>query len=1509
MLRLHRSRPARPSTKVEFGFSDFRAVRVPKGWDRLFISVVSAGTGKTLAKLSKAAVKNGICQWTETLQESMPVSMNESSKEFEDCVVKIVVATGMARSGVLGEAAVNMTNYMDSSDVVPISLPLKKCNFGTVLQVKIQRLTPSTKLRDDKVSDKSSGTENSNLGLDSAEGDVNSEGSEGSLRRKALGSTSRAQELFNQESSHSFCSPEVTPGIDERSPIVDDDDDSLARDPMNSDQQSFVSQSESADSTTSVSVDRRDIMMQQMTLPSSSKSLLQAAEDTILELRAESKMWERTAQKLMLDLEMLRTELSDESKNRADLDVQLSAANTELDSLKRQVERLRQSLEQLPALDDLESRNGGSARIVKELEEEIRFQKESNADLAMQLSRSQESNIELVAVLQELEETAEKQKLEIENHRMMQTKFSEMENDMLRNEMENKSLQIQLQEIRESEGELRSRLQELEQAPKNERTMMKHKSDLKEITKEANDMVEERVSEEKTNESVENLNREIETLREKVRELEEDCNELTEENLNLLIKLKEAASASPQGGAPVEFSFNDYGERALSESADSNESADNHEEEAARGHETMDKVIKKDARNDAAIENGQGMWTELEEKLHLKDQEINHLTECKFKLEAMVSELEKEKMKMRENLDIMRREGEITARCLQEMQNDMAALSKSVHFHVSANRSLERRSSELEAGKAELEGHLVELRDEKERMHLRLLEAESKMEQISDEKASSEAELKELKGQGSRLEDEISGLVHELIKVEEERKLELIEMQNNMEELRNNVDSHVSANDRLERRSIELEAEKTKFQEQATKLQEEVQCLRHHSTELESEIIHLSLKKDSDQMELQRLETRCLDLENEILRLNDELDKHDEDWRGELLEMQKEMTELSNSIDTHVSVYKTMEKRYSELEAAKAKLEQRVVGLEGDKECLHFQLSGLERETGRLSDEKLSSQIQLQELKKKCSSLEDDLSRLNAELDKTNEEQNQEQLASRIQLNEALEECDSLRNSKLGLELAVERLVEGQRSLEKLNNDLRRQKQDLHNQCLQLEEELEQLRGSYDGQATKIEEMEGKISVMLDNVAAKERSLRGELNILVLENEKQREELVLVHKSYEERMADICGLKADINLLTDQVIVLRGERDGVVSEKCSLEVAVRETQDELKSKEAELNNLRTEVEDLKMMKLAEGKLSRQLEFQKSREQKMRTALNELELKLTVSEYERRQLAEELGRGKIQMLKIENLQEQIADLKKELNAAKAEKEKTEALLISVSSECKQLRTEKNTQEERIKALHDSLAELDNLKQGRMELEEKLLRAENDVAMKEELCAEAIDTRNELNRVRRENRQYRRATQQLEEEKEQAVKRAKALEDELTAIKEEKRNQRDPRIYGMPKAGRRTVPPNDHAAGTPDESFHSGNIDARSRTSFQNTDFPLPAESDPRGHTSDAPRKPAKGGDVAPKERYERTKSSLESELRDIRERYLIMSLKYAEVEAQREELVMKLKANKNKRWFS
>lgn len=66
--------------------------QVPKGWDRLFVSIISTESGKTVAKSSKAVARNGSCQWTEALSESIWVSQDDASKELEECLVKFVVA-------------------------------------------------------------------------------------------------------------------------------------------------------------------------------------------------------------------------------------------------------------------------------------------------------------------------------------------------------------------------------------------------------------------------------------------------------------------------------------------------------------------------------------------------------------------------------------------------------------------------------------------------------------------------------------------------------------------------------------------------------------------------------------------------------------------------------------------------------------------------------------------------------------------------------------------------------------------------------------------------------------------------------------------------------------------------------------------------------------------------------------------------------------------------------------------------------------------------------------------------------------------------------------------------------------------------------------------------------------------------------------------------------------------------------------------------------------------------
>ena len=127
-------------------------------------------------------------------------------------------------------------------------------------------------------------------------------------------------------------------------------------------------------------------------------------------------MWEQNAQKQMIDLERLQMELSEQSKHQESLEVQLAVSHTECDTLKQEIEELKILLEvSMVKQTATENLKFQAEDLEKELKDELKYQKESNAIRALQLRKTQESNIELVSVLQELEDPIEKQKMEIDD--------------------------------------------------------------------------------------------------------------------------------------------------------------------------------------------------------------------------------------------------------------------------------------------------------------------------------------------------------------------------------------------------------------------------------------------------------------------------------------------------------------------------------------------------------------------------------------------------------------------------------------------------------------------------------------------------------------------------------------------------------------------------------------------------------------------------------------------------------------------------------------------------------------------------------------------------------------------------------------------------------------------------------------------------------------------------------------------------------------------------------------
>ncbi|XP_024922647.1 uncharacterized protein LOC107431992 isoform X3 [Ziziphus jujuba] len=1366
MFRLHKHRNAKPGDKVDFKFSQFKALQVPKGWDKLFVSIVSVETGKAIAKSSKTAVRNGSCQWTETLSESIWVSQDDSSKDFEDCLFKLIVSMGSARSGILGEATVNMTDYMSASASVPVSLPLKKCSHGTVLQVKIQCITPRTKLRDEKSKEKDSDLEKPNADCHDVE--ILSDGSESTFARssessstKELGLNSQPGEAGSRETSFSVSGSQRSYDSGEGSTVGENM--SLGPGEDGANMNSLIKRENSICSENSVSQGNYSVENPYQSNNSSFNSQIMGSENNIEELHAEAKMWERNARKLMLDLDILRVEFSDQSKKQADLNMELSAAYAERDFLKKEIEQLKFFLEKSAAkqtaIEDLTSQNEGLPHIQNELKDELKFHRESNANLALQLERSQESNIELVSVLQELEETVEKQKMELENLLALQSEFSNMESTIQANAEENRKLTVELQQLQESENNLKIKVQTLEQA------LEKNKHTENEGSLNSQTLLDI----ETEYKSDADLIRKIEELTEKVQELEKDCNELTDENLELLFKLKESNKNSSKRDASVD----NFGKETTSQ---------DHSIQVLESLK-MELECKVTEMAEELTEKGSEM-EKLQANLLSKDDEILVLRQRQSELETKVSGLQKEKIQLQKQMEDMDRENDITSKCLNEPRNDVMVQSSSMDSHVSVNKELEKKCTELETGNQELQVHLSELEEENEQLSVHVSGLEAQLRHLRNENESSLSELEDFKSHSQTFQDEINRL------------------------------------------NIELESNK---QEMKSKLQ---------------------------------------DTQNQ--------------W------------------------------------------------------------------------------------------------------------------------SEAEEECEYLREENMKLRASSESIIEECSYLQKLNGELRKQKVELHEHCSILETKLRDSHKRLADCSKKVEDLEETLSSMVADIASKENSLTSKLNEVLDENLRYKEKLKLeessLNRMYMEKAVEVQNLQLEVEQLRKEISSSQEEKERIASgavqeesrlraDSIKLQKDFQEIQSKLEQTENELNimhleykvklqNLTDELDASKqnqqLLMAGHEKLSTLLENYKSGEEKFKATINSLELKISVSEYERQQLAEESSNLKVQLQNLSHLQDELLASTKQLHATKFEKEKLEASLHSISEECEDLRAEKNTFIEKISILKSTMSELENCKREKEALEKKLLPMEGELVEKDVLRAQDTELKNELNQIKKANEQFQQKMQLLREERDECLRKSQALEEELKLVKEEKQNHKEhvnSKVASLSKINSKVIPVREDMKLSKNEMVKNSNYrrDNRRNASLKNglvqdhvkeghvqhprengsgcevrDASPRDVGADPgskiqlledelakaleannmykvqlnrllsegRDVHSDGRRKSKGQGEIMATETHESIRSSLEAELRDIRERYLHMSLKYAEVEAQREELVMKLKTTKGgKRWFS
>lgn len=1543
MFRLHRHKSSsniKSGERINFVFSNIQALQVPKGWDRLYVSLLSTETGKTANKSGKAYVRNGTCQWTETLSESIFISQDETPKEFQQYFYKFVVGMGSARSSILGEATVNLAGYMGSRASIPVSLPLKKCNHGTTLQVEIQCLTPRIKHGDEKSNHSNSYTEDANSDYDDV--DNKSEVSlGGSSSSNHLDGTSHPGDLGSRETSfsasgsrYSFDSLEGSLGRESMSPqnstsgiikhVVGRHDSGSGRHPNQREEFGQIS---------------HGIMASPLQNSGSSANTMGSEVTAMEELKAEARMWERNARKLMLDHELLMKEFSDQSKQLANLEVELSASRRECDGLKKEIEHLKvlleKSMDKQKTIDNFKFQPTDVGDIQKVLEDEIKFQKESNHDLALQLQKTQESNLELVSILQEMEETIENQKEEIEK---LKSKFehsgsfgqegngevnsrekvsaekmrkascdSDLEHPIteLHAEFEQEdNWSLELQQLRESQKNLESTILSLEKALEGKNHEIVTEQNLRTQTlqdceeewrckftakeEELNNLEEklskaliERDSEVANFESRGDLSliKEIEALKEKVQELERDCNELTDENLELLLKLKEDTKTPPTKSVYFKSSPND---------CPSHRSPVASEIEVSEFKYQMCQFDEEIKNEEIPIQGVATKFQNSESETAIDKFEL--LPALFEQLQLLLVNVKKQQQSPYSPLAL---------KCTYAGKNSYSLKCTD----LTTQKDIEEAALDNLVQLNKLFGAKVTLCDDSYRS-TSAVEVQNKLEADNLEDNTICACSQGINCLNKELESTIADLRKELMG-------------------KNSLIEELNVNHLLK--------------------EEEIGDSRRRQTDLET---HISdLQKIIEQMEenmevMQRqssVTSKCLDsLKNDLMV-------------------------QSSSMESHISNKKVLERKSLELESTKCELELQVSELEEENVLLSGRISGLEAQLRYLTDTGEASRLELQHSESHVKNLKDDIGRLEYEMEaqKACMKQKTEDMQKRWL--EAQEECEYLKKANPKLQATAESLIEECSSLQKSNRELRQQKIKLQEYCTVLEVDLKELRSRFSDCSKEIESLEAKFSAIVEEMYSKEKILNSELDAIYQQN-KEYEKLVHMEGFFNETSSD---KSAEVQHLQEFQGNFKLSQNKVEIIQVDCETNILALMTELAASKENHETLVTNHE----------KLLGLLEDVRSNEEKLKGIIDKLESELKSSEQERLQLAEEISSLKTQLQKVPTLQDEVLSLKGSLYGTKFENERLQTSLDLLSGDFEELKTDRINLLQKISSMQKAISELENCRRSKVALEEKILRMEGDLTASQALCSQDAELKNELGRIKRVNSQFQWKVKQLEEEKQEWLQKAKALEQELKQNNEVKQEQVGPssnpfrvdpgscgtndcidedcehsekseeanffqlskdqsedselctgtdQVQLLEDGGmvrhQRQDNNGQHANAA---SFPKIAVDTVSRITYLESELAEALEannmyraqlksflSGTQVDHSDTHENLEAENYANNKEEKKQKADLLEAELREIRERYLEMSLRYAEVEAQREQLVMKLKTvNSGKRWFS
>lgn len=399
-------------------------------------------------KSEKATAQNGTCRWENPVCETVKFNRDPRTGKISERVYHFLVSSGSSKAGPIGEATVDFADYADATKPSSVTLPLKILNSksNAVLHVLIQRLQENADQGEvQECEDANLKSEGRSLKTYFSHGDTDESIATHPTEDIQINKTTHNADL-NGNSRASSGSDITLSSSDSSSGLNTPRELGLRNNNIHQDPSSFLSSLSSSSLADQPAANASTTVYEEWSGGSdhgiSTDDSTQSSHDTLLrqrsqqasdieieKLKAELGALARQADLSELELQTLRKQIVKESKRGHDLTREIVGLKAERDAFKAECEKLKafqKRLDEAKVKSKLQSEGGDLRTLIEEIRQELAYEKDLNANLRLQLQKTQESNAELILAVRDLDEMLEAKNREISD---LSNKLGSSDND------------------------------------------------------------------------------------------------------------------------------------------------------------------------------------------------------------------------------------------------------------------------------------------------------------------------------------------------------------------------------------------------------------------------------------------------------------------------------------------------------------------------------------------------------------------------------------------------------------------------------------------------------------------------------------------------------------------------------------------------------------------------------------------------------------------------------------------------------------------------------------------------------------------------------------------------------------------------------------------------------------------------------------------------------------------------------------------------------------------------